>query len=198
MLRRLFLALFIFVLLLMLWDMFASLPAPAASPVAAHVVRLSQFDRAQYASDQQYATWRYSACSATSMTVALDVLGGHYRIADVLAVEIRLGEITPQLGLLEEQGIARTVQAFGFQADLSHARTLAQVIALAHHGVPVIVSFPPSRWRGGHLLVVTDGDDSTVSLADSSTYNLHVLSYAKFLAWWGGFSAAISLEGGLS
>ena len=44
------------------------------------------------------------------MTEVLDAYGLHLRIHDVLQVESRLGDITPELGLTQEAGIAATVQ----------------------------------------------------------------------------------------
>ncbi|HKF38633.1 MAG TPA: hypothetical protein VKB35_17185, partial [Ktedonobacteraceae bacterium] len=90
----------------------ASSSAPPQKPapiyqVAQHLVRLGQLDPAQYNSSQEYNLWAYSACSTASMTEVMDAYGRHYRITDVLQVETRIGEITPQLGLLEEAGIAR-------------------------------------------------------------------------------------------
>src|SRR5258708_14474014 len=53
----------------------------------------------------------------------------------------------------------------------------------------VIISFPPYKYEGGHLVVVTGGNAEFVYLADSSLYDRHVLTHAQFLQWWGGFSA---------
>jgi hypothetical protein len=38
-------------------------------------------------------------------------------------------------------------------------------------------------------VVVTGGDATTVSIADSSTWNRHTLSRTQFIQWWGGFYA---------
>src|SRR5439155_3416161 len=62
------------------------------------LVRISQLDPAQYNSTQEYNVWAYSACSAASMTEVINAYGHHYRVTDILKVESRLGEITPQLG----------------------------------------------------------------------------------------------------
>src|SRR5438046_6825144 len=79
------------------------------------LVRLGQVDPAQYASNQEFTTWAYSACSTAAMTEVINAYGHHYRITDVLKVEAKLGVITPQLGLLEEVGIQRTAAQFGFK-----------------------------------------------------------------------------------
>ncbi len=157
-----------------------------------NLVRLSQLDPAQYYSTQEFQTWAYSACSTASMTVVFNSYGRHYRITDVLKVEAQIGEITPQLGLLEDVGIQRTAARFGFKTMWGHNLSLDQIITIANNGKPVIVSFPPDRYAGGHLLVVTGGNRYTVNLADSSSWNRHALSRAQFLNWWEGFYAIVT------
>lgn len=159
------------------------------------VARLNQLDPAQYNSPQDYQTWAYSACSTAAMAEVLNAYGHHYRIADILTVQVRLGEITPTLGLVEDAGIARTIAQFGFQVNWGYHWTLDQIIQLADQGTPVIVSWPPARYPHGHLVVVTSGSSSTVSIADSSRYNRHVLSRAQFLVWWAGFVAIVTPVG---
>ena len=73
-----------------------------------------------------------------------------------------MGAITPQLGLLDEPGVANTASRFGFHTLWGHQLTLDQVIQIANKGRPVIVSFPPDRYAGGHLVVVTGGDSNSV------------------------------------
>ncbi|MDQ2714739.1 MAG: transglycosylase SLT domain-containing protein [Chloroflexota bacterium] len=159
------------------------------------LVHLSQLDSAQYATPQEYQTWAYVACSAASMTEVLNAYGHRYRITDILNVEARLGEITPQLGLVEDVGIARTVATFGFNTTWGHQLSLDDVIATANTGKPVIVNWPPDRWAGGHLLVVTGGDVTSVFLADSSSYNITLLPRDRFSQLWGGFSAIVTPHG---
>ena len=74
--------------------------------------------------------------------------------------------------------------------------TLDQVVALANQGTPVIVAFPPSRYPGGHLLVVTGGDEVRVLVADSSHWNRTSFSRTRFLALWAGFVAVVTPQGG--
>ena len=156
------------------------------------LVRLSQLDPAQYVSNQQFSTWAYSACSTASLTEVLDAYGRHFRIADVLKVEAGVGAITPQLGLLDEAGIQRTAAQFGYNTTWGHNLSLDQIITIANQGRPVIVSFPPDRYAGGHLLVVTGGNSSIVKLADSSLWDRQSLSRAQFLQWWEGFYAIVT------
>ncbi len=162
------------------------------SNASRNLVRLSQLDPSQYASNQEFTTWAYSACSTASLTEVLDAYGRHFRITDVLKVEAGIGEITPQLGLLDEAGIQRTAAQFGFKTTWGHNLSLDQIINIANQGRPVIVSFPPDRYAGGHLLVVTGGNSSTVKLADSSLWNRQTLSRSQFLHWWEGFYAIVT------
>ena len=161
-----------------------------------HLVRIGQLDPRQYSSVQEYRIWAYSTCSTAAMAEVANYYGGNYRITDLLAVEYRIGEITPEQGLLEDAGIERTMAHFGLMTSWGYARTLDQVVALANQGTPVIVAFPPSRYPGGHLLVVTGGDDSLVEVADSSVYNRTSFSRMRFLALWAGFAAVVTPQGG--
>jgi hypothetical protein len=156
------------------------------------LVRISQLDRAQYQSTEEYNTWAYSACSAASMTEVFDAYGHHYRITDILNVEAQIGEITPSEGLLRPEGIQHTAAQFGFKTTWGNSWSLDQVLASANRGNPVIVSFPPDRYDGGHLLVVTGGNSTTVYLADSSGWDRHLLSRGQFLNWWEGFAAVVT------
>ena len=157
-----------------------------------HLTRISQLDPKQYASNAEWNTWAYSACSAAAMTEIFDAYGLHLRITDVLNPEARIGEVTPSLGLVRPEGIANTAALFGFKTNWGNAWSLDQIIATANTGKPVIVSFPPDRYAGGHILVVIGGDSSTVSLADTSLWNRHAITRAQFLAWWEGFGAVVT------
>ena len=171
----------------------ALLGNPSSSQVSRTVERIGQLDPGQYDSHAEHNLWAYSACSAAAMTEVVNAYGGHYRIHDILVVEERVGAITPQLGLVDEGGIERTMAQppFTMRTTWGHTLTLDQVIDTANGGVPVIVSWPPSRYNGGHLVVVTGGNSTTVFLADSSTWDRHAVSRVQFLKWWGGFSAIV-------
>ncbi len=166
-------------------------PQPT-SHATQNLVRIGQVDPAQYSSQQEFNLWAYSACSTAAMTEVINAYGHHYRITDILKVEAQIGEITPQLGLLEDVGIQRTVALFGFKTTWGYSLSLDQVIDIAIHGRPVIVSFPPSKYAGGHLVVVIGGDSNVVRLADSSLWNRQSISRSQFLSWWGGFSAIVT------
>jgi len=185
-------------LLLIASGLTLSATARDGTPVgqAHHLVRLGQLDPGQYRSVSEYQTWAYSTCSTAAMTEVMNYYGHSYRITDVLAVESSIGVITPQLGLLFEDGIARTVARFGFQTDAGHHFTLDQIVDTANHGTPVIVGFPPDRYPHGHLLVVTGGNATSVFLADSSVWNWHALSRSRFLSYWEGFAAVVKPQEG--
>lgn len=53
------------------------------------LTRISQLDPNEYASNAEYNTWAYSACSTASMTEVFDSYGYHYRITDVLSIDPR-------------------------------------------------------------------------------------------------------------
>ncbi|HLZ62603.1 MAG TPA: C39 family peptidase [Ktedonosporobacter sp.] len=186
-----------------LWALSAiSSPHPAAGPsMPLHpLVRINQLDPAQYASQQEYDTWAWAACSAAAMTEVINLYAQPttYTIHDILAVERSVKEITPELGLLEDQGISLTVAHFGFQTDWGYGRSLDQVVAEANGGHPVIVGIPPRRtgdYPGGHLLVVVGGDPRTLFVADSSKLNRASFPRTVFAGLWSGFSAVLSKGG---
>src|SRR6266700_1029338 len=129
------------------------------------LVRLSQLDPGQYNSSSEFDTWAYSACSAAAMTEVINSYGHNYRITDILKVESAIGEITPNLGLIEPVGIDKTVAKFGFKTSWlggTSGTTLDEVIKVANSGKPVIVAWPPALWDGGHILVVRGGDSNNV------------------------------------
>ena len=156
------------------------------------LVRLSQLDENEYASQTEYDMWAYSACSTASMTEVFNSYGHHYRITDVLKVENAIGAITPQLGLLHDGDIAKTAAQFDFHTHWGENWTLDQVLSYANAGEPVIVDWPPDRYPDGHIVVVTGGNAHTVDLADSSLWDRQAISRAQFMKWWGGFAAVVT------
>jgi hypothetical protein len=172
-------------------------PVPTADPLigvsgaSKALVRLYQIDRNQYASQAEFDTWAYSACSAASMTEVINSYGNHYRITDILKVEVERNAISAALGLLDPKGIDRTVDAFGFKTIWLDKPSLDAVIKVANDGRPVIVNWPPHLWAGGHLLVLRGGNDQNVFLADSSGYNYTTMSRARFMQLWVGFAAVV-------
>lgn len=156
------------------------------------LVRLGQLDPQQYASQKEFDTWAYSACSTASMTEVINSYGKNYRITQILQVESSIHAITPELGLLSPSGIGATVSHFGFNSTILNKPSIDDVLKIANNGRPVIVSFPPERWAGGHLLVVRGGNSSQVYLADSSKLNMQVMARSTFLKYWGGFATVVT------
>ena len=167
-------------------------PAPATVVNASKsLMRVYQLSGDQYNSSDEYNTWAYAACSAAAMTSVINSYGHNFRVTDILKVESALGEITPNLGLIEPTGIDKTVAKFGFKTSWLQSGTLDEVIKVANSGKPVIVDWPPDLWDGGHILVVRGGDSNNVFLADSSRYNFTVLSRAVFESRWKHTFAAV-------
>jgi hypothetical protein len=169
--------------------------AAVGTNISAQVARIFQLDPSQYSSTAEFDTWAYSACSTAVLAELFNVYGGHYRIHDVLVVEAARNDITPKLGLVSDAAFADTAGQFGMQTSWGYALSLDQVISTANAGTPVAVSFPPARYPGGHLLIVTGGNASVVFVVDSSAHDFTSLSRAQFLGWWGGFSAIVSPRG---
>lgn len=123
----------------------------------------------------------------------MNAYGRHLIAADVLQKEADLGVWNISLGLLREEGIAMTASYFGFDASLSHARSLQDIITIANKGEPVIVGVRDSYYYpGGHIFVVRGGDNQKVFIADSSPANFKQMSYSMFLGMWQGFSAILT------
>jgi hypothetical protein len=169
-----------------------STPVVSSSGTASLALkRINQLDCGQYTGPSECALWAYSACSTAAITEVINSYGYHYRITDILQQEVAAQAITPALGLVDDQGIGRTAARFGFTTDWGYSRSYDQVVALANAGTPVMVSWPPARYDGGHLVVVTGGDSTSVQLADSSRYDRTNLSHTQFMKWWAGFSAVL-------
>ena len=156
------------------------------------LTRVSQLDIHQYSSSQEYDMWAYSACSAAALTEVFNAYGRHYRVTDVLSLEASIGEITPELGLVESVGIDRTATRFGFKATWLNKPSLDDMLAIANTGRPVIIGFPPERWSGGHILITLGGDKNTVYLADTSRLNMKSMPRATFLKYWVGFAVVVT------
>jgi ABC-type bacteriocin/lantibiotic exporter with double-glycine peptidase domain len=127
------------------------------------------------------------------MEMVMNSYGRRLVAADVLEVEDKLGVWSTSLGLLREDGISQTAEYFGFNASLSHSRTIQDIVALANKGNPVIVSVRDSYYYpNGHIFVIRGGDDQYVFIADSSPANFQRMSYPMFQGMWQGFSAVLT------
>src|SRR5260370_41076253 len=159
-------------------------PSSQAGPLTASqlLVRLDSGAREQYYTEYQWKVWAYSSCSGFAMTEVMNAYGHHFIAADVLQVELNLGVWGVYSGLLRDEGVSMTANHFGFNASLSHSRTLQNLITISNKGAPVIVSVRDGYYfPGGHLFVVRGGDSQYVYLADSSPANFTRMTYAMFL-----------------
>jgi hypothetical protein len=153
--------------------------------------RLSQLDRGQYASASEYQLWRYSDSSAAVMAEIMNAYNSNsarYRITDLLQVEEAKGLITPVQGMIDSQGIARTMSVFGFTAVQLSSPSLGTLLYLTQQGYPVIVSVFSSDWPGGHLLVVTGGNAHQVFIVDSSPLDVSQWPTKLFQQNWQGYA----------
>ena len=176
----------------------SAMSAASSSPVSLGrvtaskvLVRIDQHDPNQYNSYQEYETWWYSACSPAAIAEVMNAYGHNYRLADVLNVERDLHEITADAGLLHPSGIDRTAAHFRFSVHWLYHPSVNDLVATANSGTPVVINFPPSRYRGGHFLVVRGGSRDYVYLADSSTLDMRALDRKTFLRYWVGFAVVI-------
>ncbi len=166
---------------------------PLPTTASTRLIRIDSALPGQYYSQSQLNVWSYSSCSGIAMEMVMDAYGRHLIAADVLQEELNLGVWDAHLGLLSEDGIALTANYYGFNASLSHSRTLQDIINISNKGAPVIVGVRDSyNFPGGHIMVVRGGDSQTVYVADSSPGNFTHLSYSVFLGMWQGFSAVLT------
>jgi hypothetical protein len=160
---------------------------------SARLIRVDSASSKQYNNSYQVNVWSYSSCSGIAMEMVMNAYGRHFIAADVLQEELNLGVWDVDQGLLREQGIAQTASYFGFNADLSHTRTLQDVVALANKGTPVIVGVRDSYYfPSGHIFVVRGGDSQYVYIADSSPANFQRMTISTFSNMWQGFSAVLT------
>ena len=151
------------------------------------IVRVDSAQRDQYYNDYQYQTWSYSSCSGISLEEVMNAYGHHYIAADVLQVEQNMGVWNTSQGLTGgEPAMGRVAAHFGFQTNANPPRTLADLIAVANKGTPVIVGSP------AHIMVIKGGDANYVYAVDSSPVNRQAMTYDQFLSFWDGFSVLIT------
>ncbi|WP_052888700.1 hypothetical protein [Thermogemmatispora carboxidivorans] len=171
-------------------------PHPLPDTASARIVRVNSASRSQYYTDYQWQVWSYSSCSGIALEEVMNAYGRHLIAADVLQIELQLGVWDVQLGLLKEDGIAMTANYFGFNASLSHTRTLQDIISIANSGTPVIVSIRDGYYfPGGHIFVIRGGDSQYVYTVDSSPANFTRMTYDMFTAMWranNDFSAVVT------
>jgi len=160
-------------------------PHPLPNTASSRVVRIDSGMSNQYYTDYQRHVWIYSSCSGIAMETVMNAYGRHMIAADVLQEELKLGVWSPQMGLLNDQGIVMTANTFSFNGSFSYTRTVQDIVISANKGFPVIVGMRDSQfWPNGHILVVRGGDSQYVYLADSSPANFSRMTYAMFTPIW--------------
>jgi len=168
------------------------LPGPAkdTSKATERLQRVSQLDPGQYGPGQ-FQVYSPSACSPAALTMAFNSYGGKFTVGKVLSVEVELGVITADRGLINIAGIEMTANRFGFEAH--PVSGLDKIVETANSGTPVVVDLlPGTAWPGGHFLVVVGGDQDHVRMADSWSTNYQTIERSRFLRWNIGPAWAIS------
>jgi Peptidase_C39 like family len=143
----------------------------------------------QYDSPAQFRLYSPAACSPTSLAEVLTAWSvpgatiGH--MIDDLG-----SYLSPDAGLLDQQGFAVAAAKNHMRADISWHLTYNQILYLTNVlGIPVIVNFRRDYgyyhyFAGGHFLVVTGGDQQGVSIVDSSEYFIKYLPHDVFDGLW--------------
>lgn len=171
----------------------------ATIPATQTIQRVDQNNPGLYDAQFPARTWAPSDCSAAAMTAVLRAYGASVGLIDVLSKEVSLGVISAQQGLLAPDGIDRTADAFGFDTQTPSNSSLADLYSYTDSGKPVIISFPPQTWKGGHILVVAGHDgQGDVRLVDSSSYNMQMMPEKKFLSYWRGFAKVLTPRGAMT
>ncbi len=158
---------------------------PEPTTASSRVKRISVHAADQFDTQYQLEDWGPSACSGITMTVVMNAYGHSVRVVDVIKKELDLGVWDHNLGLLREDGFRLTADTFGFNTDVSHTRSLEEVIDIANKGTPVIVGvFDYAHFPTGHFIVVSGGDNQYVNVADSSDFNFQHMTHDLFLSMW--------------
>jgi hypothetical protein len=162
---------------------------------SSRVQRISFHAAEQFDTQFQLEDWGPSACSGITMTVVMNAYGKSLRVVNLTKKEIELGVWDHNLGLLRQDGISLTATTFGFHTDGSNTRSLADIIAIANKGAPVIVGvFDYAHFPTGHYIVVSGGDDHYVNIVDSSDFNFQRMTHELFLSMWQNYSAILTPE----
>lgn len=148
-----------------------------------------------YDSPDQYKRYSGAACSAAAMSSVLLAWGdpqGHIgKIIDDMG-----NYLSPTGGLQSPQGFAQVANKHGYNVWMSFDVTAAQIAQIVNtQGIPVIIGVRYRPGSGlfsnyyryfapGHFLVVTGADANGFQIVDNSTYYVHYLSTADFMALW--------------
>ena len=157
------------------WGVAAPVYAPPVAGGAVAMPAISQLDRSQYDSDQQYYAWKESTCGPTSATMVLDALGYQFRVGDVLDAAISDDAINANEGtVFWEYLTSPYMSAKGANLKLAYYESSSAIAYLdffrleTQKGIPVIVNVKDSYYYGGHFFVVAayNGSDDTFTVFD--------------------------------
>lgn len=144
----------------------------------------------EYENAAQARAWGYSTCSAASLTAVLRAAGQDVKIADVM--KAMPGGMTIKLGLVSRPSLVNAANQFGATAT-DDVKGIDALKEATDNGQPVLVSIRNGKFPEGHWIVVTGVDDSGITCADSSRYDLTSISKSEFLRSWD--NRGIRIEG---
>lgn len=141
-----------------------------------------------YDSRAQFDQWAGAACSAATLAEILTAYGlPHMTIGRMIR---ELGpDISPSWGLLNYNAFNKVAARYGLRADVyleNNPLTYKQMLYLTNTlGIPVVVNMRATTGyyrflSGGHILVMTGGDYSTIRLTDSSLYYMKYLPLGTY------------------
>ena len=138
----------------------ASAGSLAGTSVRSHFPAISQRDKSQYASEQEWQTWAASACSAAALSSVLNGYGKQVRITDVLSFMQQQDAIKAGAGLYRYDVIGTLAARYNLRAVYSEDKNLDahfdQVLGYLKQGYPVILNVLDSTFfPNGHFIVAT-------------------------------------------
>jgi hypothetical protein len=162
--------------------------APKQSVASGGVPYISQLDRGQYTSAEEYATWSSVACSTASMTAVFDSYGFQLKIADVLHVQQNEHGITSAGAVGGVTMFERMGKHYGFSVqDLR--RNWEKVTQALRSQRPVIVAVTGSQWPYGHYIVLKSIAGDTIQVMDPwPASNLQTVTVTSLKRYWDGFA----------
>jgi hypothetical protein len=144
---------------------------------------LNQYARANYLSDQSWATWRNADCSAAALDWLLGAYGQQLGSLDHAIALMGPGTgISPTLGLLDARGpaLAQALAARGLQPRTPGQRPLASIEELKTWLNQGPLLMDGARWFGeGHWFVGIGYDAGGVYIRDSSGWDNRYLSWSR-------------------
>jgi Peptidase_C39 like family len=182
----------------------------ARQPIAERVSPIIQaYTDVGYDSAQQHDVWWDSVCSAASFTAVARAWGvGNVTIGHVLdrLLDHSPPYITTYGGLMSQDGWPWMAEAYHLQAQVAwHAFTFDTLVQqVTSTGIPIVIGMEGGDTNNpwGHFVVVTGGDSTQVTIADSSLWKMKSLPRSFFSRptygiindpiWWSGETVVIT------